>query len=257
MNRLLEVPGGVAVWGGLIGLLGACSWVSPVHAQADGDPLPRFIIESRDDLVRALGGFGDPDGAFPRSAIVALEGRRVLPWLLELARDESAGHSRLAALEVLMFTRDEGAIDVLIELAAEHGQVGDQARYVLAQFPHARACRFWRDLFRKPDLTFSETARAITGLGACGADADLDIVVPFLTSDRDGYRLVAGVAVERIRQGSARDTNVYLKTPPLADGSYVPTDSLAAIIRRSMCDGPCTELRVPALRRLRPWRRYP
>jgi hypothetical protein len=79
----------------------ACLSCMSATAEAQAEPVPRFSIGSPQELKIALGGADAYGLAFPRAAIVALEGRRVLPWLLDLLRDETVFEpTRWAALRV-------------------------------------------------------------------------------------------------------------------------------------------------------------
>lgn len=236
----------LAAFGALSRLTASASGQEPEQA------VPRFDIGTPEELRIALGVADQWGDAFPRAAIVALEGRRVLPWLLDILRDETVEQpTRWAALRVLQYTRDREAVPDLLRLASSSESIREQARSALSHFPYPEVCDYWRRLLRAGGTSGSDVVHGLQGLGWCGDQQDLSLAELFLTSTRQPYRFAAQVAIERIRAGESRYYTAYMRGPPRPDGRYVPSDSVAAQIRRALCDGPCASVLIPVSQPLR------
>ena len=229
---------------GFLLLLGS---TGTVRAQLSMD-LPRFRIESKEDLINAVGLYDESDVTLVRMAMVALEGRRVLRWLLEVVQDSSLySPRREAAVFVLGLTRDSLAVAVLLHQVESRSGVWIRAREALRAFPYPAVCDFWRrtlDSARDPSGTVQD---AIAGLGFCGTRRDVVRLEGMLSvSVLEFERFLIEVALKRLgRPWAERHRTRDFSGPPQPDGAYVPSESLAATIRRVVCDGPCAQIMLP------------
>ena len=237
--------------------IAAVSLIAVTDGAAQVPGIPRFDIRSKEDLILALGTYEDYGNAIPRVEMVAAEGRRVVPWLLEIAGDEREPLGRRqAAFIALGYTRDPGAAPLLLRLASEGPDaLSLAAQTALIGYSLPEVCEFWasRLSVTYPGSQRTEAANAAHGIGYCDpryeprvreiARASTDWLVR-----EPAERSLAQLALpesERLKGPLLRGGGRIFAGPPRPDGVYVPSDSMAARIRRFVCQNGCPEGLLP------------
>jgi hypothetical protein len=215
----------------------------PLHQPSGG--LPRFRIESRKDLVTALDNRLDPDYAL-RPAVIALEGRRIAPWLVEILRDRKIPERvQEQALQVLFYTRDSLFVGPLLQIVTKGPPrlLQVRARETLVLFPYTPVCDHWRKMLRNPETPSHEIVSAISGLGYCGSARDEGVLDSIATRGRYEYmRRLATATLERVRRPVAERFHKDIwASAPSPDGAFLPGEQVAAAIQHAACGGPCQE----------------
>lgn len=237
--------------------VGAVSTVAVTVGAAQVPDIPRFDIQSKQDLIVALGTTYDSDAAFPQAPMIAAEGRRVVPWLLEIAGDEREPLGRrLVALAALGYTRDPSAVPLLLRFAVEGTRaLSLTAQTALIGYSLPEVCEFWasRLSVTYPGSERTAAANAAHGIGYCDpryepmvreiARASTDWLV-----QEPAERSLAQLALpesERLKGPLLRGGCRVFAGPPRPDGVYVPSDSMAARIRWFVCQPGCPDGLLP------------
>ena len=205
-------------------------------AGAQPTDLPRFVINSQQELITALGISGfESGGPSPRAALVAREGARLVPWLVELARSDTLLiFRRIAAIEALGLTRHPVAVETLVEIAGDTVPPYRQALNALLGFPHPQVCRLWNELLTARDVWARYTA--ILGISQCGPNSRSQIDAIADTSRDETIMAAARKALSLFEL--PEDSRLYWPyhtTPPRADGVYVPSPRYRDRIEAALC----------------------
>ena len=205
---------------------------------------PRFIIHTRADFELALKYLNAGEEEFPRAAIIAQEGRRIVPWALDILTDEQETmHNRLAVLAIMRYMRDSTAVRTMIRLARPITQFANFVMAYLVTFPQGEVCRFWHEVLEDPVIDYSRRRLALRGISFCGTAEDVELLVRIRDTPTVRYESFdAKRAVERLqkRLTGTPDSTSYFYGPPPPDGRYVPSPWIAEKIRRAVCGrGPC------------------
>jgi hypothetical protein len=223
-------------------LLISALWVGGLFGQ-DVRELPRFRINSRDDLITALLA---PDGeADLRPAVVALEGRRIAPWIRDILEDPGLpAVAKERALAVLYYTRDSllvGAVLRLWDMGA--GMTSVRAKEVLQVFPYEPVCQRWRAMAGNATTPTHELSTALVGLGYCGSSRDEDLLERVQTTAPYEYlRDLAAEALARVRLPlDERFSKDIWASPPAPSGDFIPGAQLVGMIQQAACGGPCRD----------------
>jgi hypothetical protein len=207
------------------------------------ETVPRVALATRADLVQALRGDPDVERSAPRFALIAAQGRSIVPRLHDILTDETEdGVARVNALQVLGFVLDSSSVHVVLKYATGPGPLRGWAHATLQLFPYPEACEYWRSVLRDPSIHQSSVASyALSGIRFCGNEADVGLVESYV--DRGvsrGTRQRADFTINSLRQPMAeryRNTDFEGNYPP--SGYYRPPPALAAKIREQLCGGPC------------------
>lgn len=236
--------------------VGAVSTVAVTVGAAQVPEIPRFDIQSKQDLTVALGMYG-PDGAFPQAPMIAAEGRRVVPWLLEIAGGEREPlRRRQVALVALGYTRDPSAVPLLLRLAAGTTDPSLEAGNALVGYSLPEVCEFWasRLSVTYPGSERTSAYNAARGIGYCDPRYE-PRVREIARASRDW--LVQGAAERSLAQLAlpeservkgpllVRGQGRIFAGPPRPDGVYVPSDSMAVRIRWFVCQHGCPDGLLP------------
>lgn len=212
---------------------------------AEAQELPRFRIETKQDFLDAVGVFDNIDRSFPRAALVALEGRRVFPWVLDVVADSTLPFlKRQAAMRVLYYSRDSLALPMLLGLVGgDNWRERAHAKEVLRVFPYEPACRYWRHLMQSPQATDGDIDDALIGLRHCGTRDDADLIRDFRDrTQRAVHRRLADLALTAVQTA---EVDRYTRDgtfggPPEPGGRYRPSAEAARKIQAIVCGGPCS-----------------
>ena len=219
--------------------------------------VPRFAIGTKEDLLDALGTPTYHEGEiFPRSAMIAMEGRRVLPWLLEIIADSSERpRKRMAAVRVLEYSLDSPAVPTLLRVVTDSTaphSVRIWIVMILRVFPYESVCSFWRDVLAVPiffaKLPGEWTLDAVVGLSYCGNDNDRSLIEPFFDPRMTHAEHTVGPALRRLaKPRNERFRGTRWEDFPFPSGAYVPTRKVAGDIVRIICGkAPCPDRPIPA-----------
>jgi hypothetical protein len=178
--------------------------------------------------------------------VIALEGRRIAFWLVEILRDHKTPERvKERALTVLTYTRDSLVVAPLLHMAM-HGPgmlLQVRAREALVLFPYTPVCDHWRREIQHPDTPSPELSSAIVGLGYCGAEGDralLDSITArarYVSDRRD-----ATISLDRLRRPLAErfDKGIWASAPS-STGEFLPGEELSTAIQHAACGGPCQD----------------
>jgi hypothetical protein len=230
--------------------LSSCVAVAGVLAAGASQPasgqdasIPRVELSTRADLVQVLRGDPDVEQSGIRFALLAAQGREIVPRLHAILTDETEdGIVRVNALRVLGFVLDSSSVRIVLQYASRPGPFRVWAHATLQRFPYAEACEYWRSVLRDPSLHNSSTTHyALSGIRFCGNEADQAIVEAYVARGVSrGTRETADFVISRLRMPVVdryRNTDVEGNYPPTGD--YKPPPALAARIRQQLCGGPC------------------
>lgn len=224
--------------------LTAVPFAQPGPASPQDPTLPRFAITSREDFLAAVLGPSEQ----VRAAMLALEGRKVLPWALEVLRDRRADRwVKEAVIAVLAFTLDSLAVDDLLALAREGDDLlpRSRAQEALVLFPYKPVCDYWHSILKHPEAPKPERWSAIAGLGYCGDDSDRPTLDQIARSTLGPDTTIAAAALVMLQKPKdLRHSRELWAGPPSPDGSFVPGERLRTEIQKTVCGGSCAPGRL-------------
>jgi hypothetical protein len=188
---------------------------------------PRFDIGSREDVWHAVGYYHIEHDVIrvynTRAAMVAQEGIRIIPWLLDIARDEEEDvQKRWAAIATLARTRHPAAVSALLEMASTP-PLDDVAVWGLVGFTDGRVCEYWWTALHRADHSMAHLNSPM-GLSFCDRSYEDQIRALADTTTDWTIKYVAQRAVRRLAlPDSQRLLAKGATTPPREDGKYIPS----------------------------------
>jgi len=231
----------------LLGCATSVQSVSERQPSVDREQLPRFRLRSKADVTLAIGRYdmwGDAaENQWLQAMVVATEGRRVIPWLKEIASDTTLPlDKRLAAILTLGMTRDPEVVPTLLSLATEGDWLDEVVSVALLGFTDPLACERHQERARSAYwLGRVRGANAVIGLGYCDPAVALPLIQQIRADSRDSFiREIADSAAMRLRRPMPeRLTPPWAAGPPEPDGRLVPSSKFAAMIRDRVCRPQC------------------
>jgi hypothetical protein len=199
-------------------------------------------LATRADLIQALRGVPGIPESSPRYALLAAQGRALLPRLHAVVNDDAEdGIVRANALWVLAFLLDSSSTGIVLRYATRAGPFQETAYAVLQRFPYPEACERWRQVLEDPPTHERGVDYAISGIRYCGTEADIGVLEAFVARGvTRGTRARVDHAISELRRPQAeryRHTEFAGNYPPT--GNYTPPPALAAKIREQLCGGTC------------------
>lgn len=194
----------------LIGLMGLfVSLAMPVQAQ----PKPDYRKSSPQALLKAWQGAPRFEKAAVAAAIVERR-TEVLPLLRDKVRSGDRDE-KMFACSVIAETRDRDGVAALLTATADPDvKVRRRAATALRILSDRRAAARLRELLRsEPDLGVLKTA--IVALGRLGQQADVALIVPFLTHADYGVGVVAAGALAML--GDQRGLDLVIQATYSSD----------------------------------------